>query len=177
VYAVLYQLSYAPVTLLAGMLVALVAPIVFHRAGDAGDEIRLKEASRLTARVLVVVLATTVVIFAVSLAAHDWLFRQFVAREYTRVSYLSPWLILSGGIFASGQILALDRMSRLETKSLISPKVITAVAGGLLNILGAYLYGLKGLVAASLAFSVFYFCWLLVLTVPLYGVKRPTQLG
>jgi hypothetical protein len=76
------------------------------------------------------------------------------------VSHLLPWLILSSGIFAAGQVLSIDRMNALDTKALIAPKVITAIMGGLLNILGAYLYGLEGVVAASLLFSVIYFGWL-----------------
>ena len=35
VFAVLYQLGYYPVTLLTGMLVTLISPILFERSGDA----------------------------------------------------------------------------------------------------------------------------------------------
>lgn len=107
-----------------------------------------------------VVLLAAATTFLVTLATHDWIFRVLVARQYATVSYLLPWLILSGGIFAAGQVLSIDRMSALDSKGLIAPKVITAIMGGLLNILGAYLYGLQGVVAASLLFSVIYFGWL-----------------
>lgn len=163
VYVVLYQLSYYPVTLLAVMLVTLVSPIVFHRAGDTGDEGRLQHASRLNRVILIVVLASTALLFLVSLLMHGWIFRTFAASQYAQVSSLMPWLILSGGIFAGGQVLSLEQMSRLDTAGLLAPKVVTALFGGLLNILGAYLYGVKGVVAASLAFSVVYFLWLLLI--------------
>lgn len=175
VYAVLYQLSYAPVTLLTGMLVALVSPILFHRAGDGGDEKRLSDASRLNIGILVVVLVTTALIFLISLICHDWIFRQFAAKQYVGVSYLSPWLILSGGIFAAGQVLALDPMIRLDTQALIAPKVVTGIIGGLLNLLGAYVYGLRGLVVASLAFSLCYFFWLLLLNLHFAGASGKVQ--
>jgi O-antigen/teichoic acid export membrane protein len=177
VYAVLYQLSYAPVTLLTGMLVALVSPILFHRAGDGGDEKRLGDASRLNTQVLAVVLVTTVVVFLFSLTCHGWIFRQFAASQYAAVSYLSPWLILSGGLYAAGQVLALERLSRLDTKALIAPKVVTSIAGGLLNVIGAYLYGVRGLVVASIAFSLGYFIWLLLLTRRTSGLARKGQLA
>ncbi len=57
-------------------------------------------------------------------------------------------------------MLSIDRMSALDSKGLIAPKVGTAILGGLLNILGAYLYGLEGVIAASFLFSVIYFGWL-----------------
>jgi O-antigen/teichoic acid export membrane protein len=93
---------------------------------------------------------------------HDWIFHVFVAEKYASVSYLLPWLTLSGGIFAAAQMLSIDRMSALDTKGLIAPKVVTAIAGGLLNLAGAYLYGIQGVVAASLIFSLVYFGWLLL---------------
>jgi len=51
-FAVLYQLGYYPVTLLTGMLVTLVSPILFERSGNADDEQRLSHASRLNMRIL-----------------------------------------------------------------------------------------------------------------------------
>lgn len=159
-FAVLYQLGYYPVALLAEMLVTLVSPILFQRAGDGVSTQRLANASALTKRIMSVVLLVAATTFLVTLAVHDWIFRAFVAKQYATVSYLLPWLILSGGIFAAGQVLSIDRMSALDSRGLIAPKVITAIMGGLLNILGAYLYGLEGVVAASLLFSVIYFWWL-----------------
>jgi O-antigen/teichoic acid export membrane protein len=159
-FVVLYQLGYYPVALMAEMLVTLVSPIMFQRAGDGVSQQRLANASALTRGVMSGVLVAAATTFLVTLAAHDWIFRVFVAKQYAAVSYLLPWLILSGGIFAAGQVLSIDRMSALDSKGLIAPKVSTAILGGLLNILGAFLYGLEGVVAASLLFSVIYFGWL-----------------
>ncbi len=159
-FAVLYQLGYYPVALLAEMLFTLVTPIMFQRAGDGMSKERLANASALTRWIMSGVLFVAVTTFLVTLAMHDLIFRVFVAKQYATVSYLLPWLILSGGIFAAGQVLSIDRMSALDSKGLIAPKVGTAILGGLLNILGAYLYGLEGVIAASLLFSVIYFGWL-----------------
>ena len=159
-FAVLYQLGYYPVALFSEMLITLVSPILFQRAGDGVSTQHLANAGALTRWIMSAVLLVAGAIFLVTLVVHDWIFHVFVAKQYASVSHLLPWLILSGGIFAAGQVLSIDRMSALDSKGLIAPKVITAVMGGLLNILGAYLYGLEGVVAASFLFSVFYFGWL-----------------
>lgn len=163
VYSVLYQLSYAPIALLAGMLITLVGPIIFRRAGDAGDAVRLSEANALTRRIVLYVLIGTFALFAVWLGLHGWVFSVLTNASYARASSAAPWMVLSAGLFAAGQVLALDRLNRLESHELIVPKVVTALAGGLLNILGAYLHGIYGLVAASLTFSAVYLLWLLLL--------------
>lgn len=161
-FTVLYQLGYYPMALLTEMLVTLVSPILFQRAGDGVSTQRLANAGTLTLGVMSGVLVTAVTAFLITSAVHEWIFRVFVAKQYATVSYLLPWLILSGGILAAGQVLSLDRLNALDSKGLIAPKVITAIMGGLLNILGAYLYGLQGVVAANLLFSVIYFGWLFV---------------
>ena len=159
-FSVLYQLGYYPVALFTEMLVTVVSPILFQRAGDGVSSQRLGNAGALTRWIMSAVLLVAVAIFLVTFFVHDWIFHMFVAKQYASVSHLLPWLILSSGIFAAGQVLSIDRMNALDTKALIAPKVITAIMGGLLNILGAYLYGLEGVVAASLLFSVIYFGWL-----------------
>jgi O-antigen/teichoic acid export membrane protein len=160
-FAVLYQLGYYPVTFLTNMLVTLVSPILFERSGNADNQQRLSHASRLNMRILGLVFAGTALVFVATLFGHQWIFRILVARQYWGVSHFLPWLTLSGGIFAAGQILSLERMSRLDTKGLIAPKIVTAIVGSVLNILGAYLYGVAGVVAASVSFSLIYFAWLL----------------
>ena len=160
-FAVVYQLGYYPIALFTEMLVSLVSPILFQRAGDGTSNQRLSHASGLTKRIMGAVLLAAVAIFIITLLTHDWIFHLFVAKEYVAASYLLPWITISAGIFSAGQVLSIDRMSALDTKGLIAPKVTTAIIGGLLNILGAYMYGIEGVVAASLLFSVIYFSWLL----------------
>jgi O-antigen/teichoic acid export membrane protein len=159
-FAVLYQLGYYPMTMLSGLMVALVAPILYQRAGDAGSVERLNQAGKLNQQILLIVIAGTLVAFAIALAADELIFRIFVASEYAGFAHLLPWLILSGGIFAGGQVVSLNRMSRLETRALIAPKIATALLGVAFNVLGAFYFGLPGVVAASLAFSGVYFIWM-----------------
>ena len=91
------------------------------------------------------------------------IFKILVAEEFRTASYLLPWMILTGGFFATGQTLASKFLSQANTRSLIVVKVATALLGLALNVVGAYWYGIKGVVCAGLAFSFVYFLWVALL--------------
>jgi O-antigen/teichoic acid export membrane protein len=159
-FSVLYQLGYYPVAIITEMLFSLLTPIIFSRAGDGKDLQRLNNAMSLNLKIFGAVLLTTVCIFFVTWITHELIFKFFVAKEYREVSYLLPWISLSAGLVTSGHILSLARMSAMETKALIAPKVLTAILGGVLNVLGAFLYGLEGIVIAQILFSIIYLGWM-----------------
>jgi O-antigen/teichoic acid export membrane protein len=95
---------------------------------------------------------------------HAQIFRIFVAKEYAAVSHLLPWMLLAGGVLASGQTIALNLMSQMKTQSMAVAKIITALIGVILNFAGAYWYGTAGIVIASVLFSVLYFFWMALLS-------------
>jgi O-antigen/teichoic acid export membrane protein len=161
-FSVLYQLGYYPVALFTEMLVSLISPILFQRAGDGASSERLNNAISLNIKIVGAVLLVTAFIFLVTWLAHELIFKIFVAKEYARISYLLPWLTLSAGVTSAGHVLSLARMSGLDTKALIAPKVVTALVGILLNLCGAYLYGLEGVVMGQFIYSIIYFGWMIL---------------
>lgn len=159
-FAVLYQLGYFPVAIFTEMLVSLISPVLFQRAGDGSSLHRINNAVKLNVKMVCIVLLATVFIFIVTWLAHKLIFSIFVAKQYEMISYLLPWVVLSAGMVSGGHVFSLSRMSSLETRGLIIPKVVTAIIGITLNILSAYFYGLEGVVFAQLLFSVIYFGWM-----------------
>jgi len=163
-YAVLFQLGYYPMSLLTGMVMQLVAPVFYQRAGDASDSQRNADVESLTWRITFFILGGTCAAFVVAILLHAQVFRFLAAREYAPVSYLLPWMLVSGGLFAAGQALALNMMSQMKPHAMITAKIATAVLGTALNIAGAYLFGIRGIVVASIAFSATYFGWMSLLS-------------
>lgn len=162
-YAVLYQLGYYPMSLITGMAMQFLVPILYQRAGDASNLTRNSNANRLSWHLTWVTLGITSLVFLVTLFFHSIIFQIFVAKEYSSVSYLLPWMIIGGGIFASGEVLASILLAQMKTREMIAAKVITALFGSTLNFAGAYWYGIQGIVCAGVLFSILYFFWMVVL--------------
>ncbi len=162
-YAVLFQLGYTPIALITGMAVNFLGPILYQRSGDATDHARNANVHLLGWRMTHLTLLVTLLGFALIFAFHERLFGLLVAVEYRGGSYLLPWFVLSGGIFSAGQMLALKLMSEMQSTVMTAAKIVTALIGSLLNVLGAAIAGIQGVVVALVAFSVIYFIWMVVL--------------
>lgn len=163
-YAVLFQLGYYPMSMATGMAMQFLAPIFYQRAGDASDSRRNANVTNLSWRLTGLALGLTGGAFLMALLFHTLIFRILVAAEYRSLSYLLPWLLLAGGVFAAGQTIALNLMSRNKTQAMTAVKIVTALLGVIFNFAGAYWYGITGIVIAGVLFSVLYFLWMLVLS-------------
>jgi len=158
-YAVLFQVGYYPISTMTGVVVQLVSPIWFQRAGDASEHRRVRPVFERNKELSFFTLAVTSLIFLVVFFFHRQIFSVLVADEYCNVSHLFPWIVMSGGVFASGQILSLNLMTAMRTEFLLAPKIITAVAAIILNFTCSYYFGIKGVVFANLVFSCVYYIW------------------
>jgi O-antigen/teichoic acid export membrane protein len=110
----------------------------------------------------VVLGATAVVALASYMGGHRVL-ALVLAPAYRAHSPLISLLILASGCFAAAQIKSLNFMTSLATHRLIAPKIVTAVAGAGLIVLGARYRGSYGVAAAQLAFSLSYIVWIFLL--------------
>ena len=164
-YSVLYQLGYYPMLMATGMVSQFLAPIFYQRAGDATDSARIANVSNLIWRFAGFSLALTIIAFLIALFVHTNIFYIFTNNKYATVSHLLPWMLLSGGIFATGQILTSNLMIHLKTQTMMVVKITTAMFGIVFNFVGAYLYGITGIVIASILFSLSYFLWMTVLSI------------
>lgn len=179
-YAVLFQLGYTPISLATGLALSFFGPILFQRSGNAADHARNANVHQLVWRMMIFFMTLTFIAFMLALGLHNWIFRWLVAVDYRGVSHLLPWMMLAGGIFAAGQMLALKMMSELKSTSLIGVKVGTAALGVLFNLYGAFAAGVTGMVVAAVAFSVIYFLWMFLLSFqisPVTSVVRETHIS
>jgi O-antigen/teichoic acid export membrane protein len=169
VYQALYQLGYYPISMASTLLNQLVQPILFSRAGGGTDEGRMKGAHGVVNRLLAASLLLTIVAAVAAALLCRPLFRHLLPPAYGSVAPLMPVIVLATGILACGQVASLKHVLTTNPRSLIAPKIATAILGACLNIAGAYLFGLKGVVAAELCFSMVYCAWV-VATAPKPGL-------
>jgi O-antigen/teichoic acid export membrane protein len=161
-YSVLFQLGYTPISMASGLIVSFFAPIFFQRTGDGTDSLRSANVHKLILRVTLICFLIIMIGFLLTLVMHGWIFRLFVSTSYQSVSYLLPWMVLAGGLFSAGQILTLKVVSAMKSSELMKVKIVTALLGVFMNIYFTSIAGLKGIIAALLAFSVIYFVWIYV---------------
>jgi O-antigen/teichoic acid export membrane protein len=162
-YTVLFQLGCYPISLLSGLMVQLVSPIFFQRAGDATDKSRIRRVYTINWRLTIITLILTGIATLFASALHGFIFRWLVAPEYRDISWLLPGMVLAGGLFATGQFASISLLSETETRILITPKIATAIIGILLNIIGAVWFGVSGVVGACVIASSVYMLWILYL--------------
>lgn len=175
-YAVVYQLGYVPIGILTGLMMTLIGPILYQYSGTAHDKSRNKYVHRVAWRITYACLALTTLAVIVTWLFHDWFFSFLVAAAFREVSFLLPWIVLAGGLFASGQMLSLKLMSELRSRSLLIVKITTALIGISLNVLFAWLFGMKGVVGALILFSALYLIWMVKLSVYLPVVDTQARI-
>ena len=159
-YAVLYQMGYAPVAMITGFVVTLILPMLYERAGNGSNKVGLDSAYIFNKKLTMASLCITLIGFIVLLFFHKNFLSFFVSNEYLVVSYLLPWIFLAGGIFSTAQIISLNQMVGLKTENLLRVKIATALIGILFSIIGASILGLEGVVVSLNLFSIFYLLWL-----------------
>ncbi|WP_089724567.1 lipopolysaccharide biosynthesis protein [Candidatus Thiosymbion oneisti] len=158
-YTVLYQLSYTPIIMLTGLLMTFVGPILYQRSGAADDHARNATVHSMAWRISLICLVLTGMAFSCAWLLHEWIFQWLVAEAFRDISHYLPWVLLAGGSFATGQMLSLKLMSEIRTQSLLQMKIGTALIGVGANVLGAWWYGVSGVIAALVIFSVVYMLW------------------
>lgn len=158
-YAALYQVGYFPMLFASRILLQLVSPVLYERAGVMDYAERMEGVNRFNKRLTLFVLGLSFAFWVVLHQIHEPLFAVFVDQDYQVVSYLLPWTVLSAGIYAAGSISLVSVLSRFESGRILPMKIGTTLLGVICYITGAFFYGLKGLVFGGLVFSFFYLIW------------------
>lgn len=174
-YAILFQLGYAPITVLSGVIMQLLSPLIFQIAGDGSDIRKVGRCRRIAMKLAFGTLAAAILAAGVAHMAADALFAFMVPPSYRTVAHFLPLMVLSSGIFSAGQIFALALLSGANTKPLVLPKIATALIAVGFNVIGAYFGGLRGVVLASLGFSLLYFIWILFLVMDSKEKSAPSS--
>jgi O-antigen/teichoic acid export membrane protein len=129
---------------------------VFEIAGSGKERARLEAASQANRVHIQALVVLTVVVTTGFALFHSTIFRLLTTSTYVPYSRYVPVLAASAGIFAIAQAASLVFLISARSSDLTSAKCVPAVAGLVLNMAGAYWFGVPGAVYATLMFSLIY---------------------
>lgn len=163
-YSVVLQIGYFPMVLLMGMLGTFLTPIFFQKTDDQAKQIS-QEQNAWWHLVLLVGAAFSVAAAAVAFLLKDRLFTLLVSEEYWSVSKYLPVMVLAGGLFGAGNLMAVRLISHMRMVQLAKVMIGTALVGIVLIFALTSVFGLPGTVFAKLMFALSYISWMVWVTV------------
>ncbi len=163
-YVTVFQIGYTPVSLITNFMVSLIGPILFQKSGHALDHSRNESVHNFVWNLTWLSLFVTLVAVICGYLFHVEIFYFLVATEFREISFYLPLVILAGGLFAAGQMLSMKLISELKPRKMLELKIITAITGVVSNILGAYFFGMSGVIGGLVFFSLVYFIWISIIT-------------
>ena len=163
IYAVLLQIAYLPMTMMGNIACLIAGPVIFGHASSTPNPEKTRGVRHVTWLISFALIAAAVIAALVAgLLRHEIsglltgpAFRSEVA------SWLAP-VFLAGGVFAAGQFLSLRLMAEMQSRRILVVKFATSLLGLGMNLAGAFLYGLAGVVFAAVAFSILHYVWMAV---------------
>ncbi|XZE45319.1 lipopolysaccharide biosynthesis protein [Pirellulaceae bacterium SH467] len=163
IYAIAFQIGYSPIVLLTNICINFITPIFFQLGSKSSSSTR-KQLHSLTYKLALLILFATLV-GSIGFSVTSSLFQSSVLdSRYSDSLSLVCVLIISGGAFAIGQTLSITILSVSTSRAILAPKIGTAIIGIIINIIAAYCSGPIGVAYGSLAFSLIYVLWMLIIT-------------
>ncbi|MDD3883614.1 MAG: lipopolysaccharide biosynthesis protein [Gallionella sp.] len=158
-YVVVYQLGFAPIGMVVGLMMSLVAPVLYQKSGDAKDTARNIKVHHLIRRIAIASLMLTLMGFALAFLAQEWMFELLVAENYQGASVYFPWMVLAGGLFATGQMISIKLMSEIRSNELLKVKIGSSLIGLFVNFFGVWWIGISGAILGLVVFGLVYLAW------------------
>ena len=145
-YTVVYQLGYAPFLIGMGVVMSLLTPVIYKT-----------QKRSIMKKLLIFVLGITALGIVFSVAYFEKLFAFIVDIRYVAASKYLPFMLVSAGLFQAGEIVSSQMMGENRSKDIFKVKMLAACVCVMSNTLGAYLYGIPGVVGSMIVFGLTYF--------------------
>lgn len=175
-YAVLFQIGYYPLTILMGYIVQTVTPYIFNRAGDGIDPKKNAASTNLNFKVAFLSIATSFFVFLFTFIFHDLIAILLTSSKYYEISMYFPFMIFSGGLFATSQILSLDFLSHLRINELMIIKIATSIVGIFFSYFFIKYYGFIGAIYSNFSFSLIYLLTIFIVITLRYKINSGKNL-
>jgi O-antigen/teichoic acid export membrane protein len=167
-FSAAFQLGFYPISLLSGVLLLYISPVVYSRAGKGDDKSKIESVRRLINAVSLIASVIIIVVFIISYTLNDFIVSLLLGSQFTEAKNYFPYLIISSGFFVIGQIYGLIFQSANKTKELLFIKIVTSLLLLITALVFTYKYSLTGLVYSMIITYLFYTIIILVKSHKLY---------
>jgi O-antigen/teichoic acid export membrane protein len=161
-FSVIYQFGYQSMVLIGYLFIQFATPIIYSRAGDATDSKRLYEAKRLVMILFFSLLFFSIGCLLVAEIFQNWILRIIAPQEYWHTAYLLAPTMLASILFNLSEIVGILPLLHSDSKSLMIPKIGSAVFGCGIMFCLVWIYGLSGAVAGTVIYAAGYFVWVTI---------------
>ncbi|GMU85780.1 MAG: hypothetical protein AMXMBFR48_10220 [Ignavibacteriales bacterium] len=159
-YGLMFSLTNAFIAIPSNIINDLFLPLIFKNfSADGGDR---KRGEFYIAMSVISVLLLTTAAFLLFTFAGEFLITLLSTAEYTRYSALLPWLAAGSGLFYAGQALCNKGLAHNRPHLYLFPKVISGLVSVILYYYFIQIYGMTGIIAASVITGLLYFFLVLI---------------
>lgn len=147
-YSALTQIGYSPLTQISSVVGIFISPYIYDSFSVKNG--MTERHKNIINKGTIIFLLFSIFIFIMGFYSQGFIFRFIIDKSFSGVSHLLPYVMLSGGLFVTGQFYALKALIRLKPELLIFPSLITSVLGVILYFILGHFYQTSGIVYANL---------------------------
>lgn len=159
-YTLAYQISYGPIANISGMIANFLVPILFELNTSPDNSENKKKSDKIILQITSFVLITAFTLGFCIFFGGEALIDYFFDEKYLEIHKTVPILILAGGLYSAGQMLAIKILNDFDSKRMIKVKIISSIVGVTFNIIGAKMAGEYGVAIAAVMFSMVHLIWI-----------------
>jgi O-antigen/teichoic acid export membrane protein len=164
IYSSLYQIAFFPITATTRILNSLFTPIIYARAGDYSNTLRIQAAHSIINKLLLCSIGWALIATALVWVYQSPISNILLAENYRGASALLPIMVASAGCFVIDEFSQYYLLTASNSKALIIPKIGAAFNAILILFIGARYWGMTGIVWASLMAGIISIIWKLAAT-------------
>jgi O-antigen/teichoic acid export membrane protein len=161
-YVAAFQIAYVPMAAVGAFITTLVTPIAYAAAGHAQGDQALRRALGIVRVAAGGFLVISVIASGIAAISHKEIGTLTFGEDFRGASSFIPWLVLGAGLNSSALLLSLEATLRMQSRSLIAPRVGSYTVGALLNVAVAQDYGGHGVAMASVALGSIHLLWVIL---------------
>jgi O-antigen/teichoic acid export membrane protein len=162
-FQALTQVAYTPVSMAGQTLLSFLTPMLYARAGDCSDRMRVRKTLRLVTWAATAVVGLTIAAAVASFFLHKAVFQVMVAAEYRSASRYMPYMVMSAGILQASIILSSILMVAKRPRALLASNTVGNGSIAVLNRFSTKWWGIDGLIGAALVGSFLHLAWTLLI--------------